>query len=319
MTHIKNHNHAHAHRSHNDSHHHFVHKQKNGHDFTYLLCDKQSHIHSGKHISTDKKGVEKILYAIDGVKVVSSKPHANHSGHTGVKHSKGASSAVKPKRKLRRPRAENTGGEAGQAMRRKQRAAAKAAPTEAPNTSPDSGSVNPTAANAAQPQSNLAQFLAANPSLKVKLYPISQDGSQSNDTSSGIAIIKQPDGKCVVMGENSSATFDLETTDPEKPTPKDLQMIAARLKSADPAQKLYVGKFVEAQGAAPASGAPTNMPNDPTAAPAGAPNTQPLSGPIGGGTQIQPNGGETPAVPATPAEPATPELPAAPAAVPPAK
>jgi hypothetical protein len=299
MTQIKKH-------SGHDGHHHTASFTRNGHSYKFLHCDSKTHKHAGGQGASKHEGFQQYLLEKDGVKVVSSKPHANHSGHAAVKRSKGASSAVKPKRKLRRPRAETAGGEAGQAMRRKQRATAKAAPTEAPNTNPEAGAVNPTGANASQPQSNLAQFLAANPSLKAKLYPISQDGSPSNDTSSGIAIIKQPDGKCVVMGENSAATFDLETTDPEKPTPKDLQMIAARLKSNDAAQKLYVGKFVEAQGAAPASGAPTNMPNDPTAAPAGAPNTQPLGGPIGGGTQIQPNGGETPAAPATPAEPATP-------------
>jgi hypothetical protein len=313
MTHIKKH-------SDHDGHHHTASFTRNGHSYKFLHCDSKTHKHAGGQGASKHEGFQQYLLEKDGVKVVGSKPHANHSGHTAVKRAKGASSSVKPKRKLRRSRADSAGGEARQNIKAKQRAASKEAPVE--NTNPEANSINPTAANAPQPQSNLAQFLAANPNLKAKLLPLDKDGNVSTDTSSGVAIIKQPDGKCVVMGENSSVTFDLETTDPENPTPKDLQMIAARLKSADPAQKLYVGKFVDAQTQPPAASEPAtqspvpqpagNTPANSNAAPTGTPNNPPLGGPLGGETKIQPTGG------AAPTESTTPEVPATPPTVQPA-
>jgi hypothetical protein len=318
MTHIKK-NHSHT-----DGHHHFVTRQKNGHKFTSLFCDSKTHLHSGKPIRT-KNGVREILYAKDGVKVVEPKPHANHQGHShkisgkkDVAH-KAENHVPASRPKLKRKKISRQ-GEAGHIINKARRRAASketakpAATTEAPSTE-NANTVNQNTNTPPQATSNLAQFLAANPNLKFKLLPVDKDGAPSSDTTSGVAIIKQHDGKCVVMGENSSATFDLETTDPEKPTAKDLEMIAARLKSNDPAQKLYIGKFVEAQAPAPQEPS-TNAPATPNATPAVAPTgdgavqEQPLA-PIKSETKISPNGDAPQTVPVTPTDPVVPaqELP----------
>jgi hypothetical protein len=321
MTHIKNHTHAHG--SHNSGHHHFCHKLKNGHDFTYLLCDKSTHIHSGKHISTNKKGVETLLYAIDGVKVHDAKPHAKSHAHQGHAHSHHAARnaqdhhehASHPKRKRRKISQQ---GEAGQTINKARRRSTEASKpttpeTQTPNTDTANSVNQASAAAQAKPISNLAQYIAANPN-KIVPYLVDEKGQDAPNSQAGLGIVKdEASGKFVVL-DDALQSIPLETNDPTKLTENDKKAIAAALQAG----KLHIGKFVDAQAQPPAASDPANQAPaskpavNTDAAPTGTQNTAPLGGPMGGETKIQPTGG------ATPAESTTPEVPATPPTVQPA-
>ncbi len=308
MTHIKKHH------AHNEGHHHFVTRQKNGHKFTSLFCDSKTHLHSGKPIRT-KNGVREILYSKDGVKIIDPQPHTNHQGHS---HKISGKKAVahkaedhgitsQPKRKRKKISRQ---GEAGHIINKARRRAASNEPTKPVATDENQPAQTPNATSAntptpTQPISNLAQYIAANQN-KVTPYFLDEKGQEVQNSQTGLGIVKdETTGKYVAL-DDGLQSIPLETTDPTKLTDNDKKAIAAALQAG----KLRMGKFVEAQAPAPQEPS-TNAPVTPNATPAVAPTgagavqEQPLA-PIGGETKISPNGDATQTVPVTPTEPVVP-------------